>query len=72
MGDPRGMSGILIVRAWSQPRGNALRIRLTRVADGRERPVVTATSPEEACLAVQRWLEDVFGSPTVSTRLRSQ
>jgi hypothetical protein len=57
--DPPSYNGILIVRVWSQHCDGPPRIRLTRVAHGRELPVVTVTSVEEALIVAQLWLEEL-------------
>ena len=59
MSDPRADTGILIVRAWIEGEPASLRARLTRVVEGRERPVITTASVDEACEVVRRWLLEV-------------
>jgi hypothetical protein len=53
--------GILIVRVHHAPDGSC-RIRLTRVVDREERPVVTVGDVDEACRAVREWLDDTTGT----------
>jgi hypothetical protein len=56
-------AGVLIVRAWTEGRaGNRLRVRVTRVLDGRELPVTAAASIDDVCDQVRSWLETLVRS----------
>jgi hypothetical protein len=51
-------AGVLILRAWLEGRsGDRLRVRVTRVLDGRELPVTATASIDDACAQVRTWLE---------------
>ncbi len=52
-----GRTGVLIARAWEEPRGG-LRIRVTYRRDVLHsvETSVSATSVEEVCAQVERWL----------------
>jgi hypothetical protein len=49
----------LVLRAWLEPGiPPHLRVRIIEIAPGREeRPVLAATSVDEACRAIRNWLE---------------
>ena len=48
----------LVLRAWLEPGAPHLRVRIVEIPPGRaEWPVAVATSADEACRAVRRWLE---------------
>ena len=60
---PEDRSGILIVRAWLEGRGPAIRVRITSVRDvaGGEHAVAHAATVEEATQVVSLWLRDFEG-----------
>jgi hypothetical protein len=56
-------TGILIMRAWVNGSMGPLRIRLVRIVAGRELPMMTTSSIDEACEGVRLWLDELTGQP---------